>query len=92
MELIIKATQREKRALKGADKIALRVAKVLNKYKINKYYDLDIIDFGFTYERKQELIAQEMALDGVYNLSKIHSQSFCVGIVQFLVFTVEIVN
>ncbi|WP_048322535.1 IS1634 family transposase, partial [Crocosphaera watsonii] len=41
-ELIIKATKREKRALKGADKIALRVAKILNKYKINKYYNLDI--------------------------------------------------
>ena len=67
-ELIIKATKREKRALKGADKIALRVGKVLNKYKINKYYNLEITDSGLTYERKQELIDQEMALDGVYIL------------------------
>ena len=67
-ELIIKAIKREKRALKGADKIALRVGKVLNKYKINKYYTLDITDSGFTYERKQELIDQEMALDGIYIL------------------------
>ncbi len=67
-ELIIKAIKREKRALKGADKIALRVGKVLNKYKINKYYDLDITDFSFNYERKQELIEQEIALDGVYIL------------------------
>ena len=67
-ELIVKATKREKRALKGADKIALRVGKVLNKYKINKYYNLELTESGFTYERKQELIAQEMALDGVYIL------------------------
>ncbi len=67
-ELIIKATKREKRALKGADKIALRVGKILNKYKINKYYNLEITDSGLTYERKQELIDQEMALDGVYIL------------------------
>merc|ERR1711975_196523 len=67
-ELIIKATKREKRALKGADKIALRVGKVLNKYKINKYYNLDITDSGFSYERKQELISEEIALDGVYIL------------------------
>ena len=57
-ELIIKAIKREKRALKGADKIALRVAKVLNKYKINKYYNLNITNLGFTYERKQDLIEQ----------------------------------
>ena len=67
-ELIVQATKREKRALKGADKIALRVGKVLNKYKINKYYNLNITESGFTYERKQELIAQEIALDGVYIL------------------------
>jgi transposase len=67
-ELIIKATKREKRALKGADKIALRVGKVLTKYKINKYYNLAITDSGLTYEQKQKLIDQEMALDGVYIL------------------------
>lgn len=67
-ELIIQATKREKRALKGADKIALRVGKVLNKYKINKYYNLEITELGFTYQRKQEVIAQEIALDGVYIL------------------------
>ena len=63
---IVKATKREKRALKGQDKIALRVAKVLNKYQVNKYYNLDIKDEEFSYERRSELIAQEAALDGVY--------------------------
>ncbi len=63
---IVKATKREKRALKGQDKIAFRVAKVLNKYKVNKYYTLDIKDEEFSYERREELITQEVALDGVY--------------------------
>ncbi len=66
LEQIVKATKREKRALKGQDKIALRVGKILNKYKVNKYYTLDIKDSEFTYERREEIIAQEIALDGVY--------------------------
>ena len=63
---IVKATKREKRALKGQDKIADRVGKILNKYKVNKYYNLDLKEKEFSYERREELIAQEMALDGVY--------------------------
>jgi hypothetical protein len=68
LDLIIQATQREKRALKGQDKIALRVGKVLNQFKVNKYYNLEIIEEGFSYQRKLELIAQETTLDGVYVL------------------------
>jgi transposase len=68
LDLIVQATQREKRALKGQDKIALRVGKVLNKFKVNKYYNLEITEEGFTYQRKAELIAQETALDGIYVL------------------------
>jgi transposase len=68
LDLIVKATQREKRRLKGQDKIALRVGKVLHKYKVNKYYKLEITESDFSYQRKTELIAQETAIDGVYVL------------------------
>ncbi|REJ39891.1 MAG: IS1634 family transposase [Microcystis flos-aquae TF09] len=68
LDLIVQATQREKRALKGQDKIALRVGKVLNQFKVNKYYNLEITEEGFSYQRQRELIAQETALDGVYVL------------------------
>ena len=68
LDLIVQATQREKRALKGQDKIALRVGKVLNQFKVNKYYNLEITEEGFSYQRKLELIAQETVLDGVYVL------------------------
>ena len=66
---IVKATKREKRALKGQDKIALRVGKVLNKYRVNKYYTLAIKDAEFSYERRSELIAQEAAVE--WHLRKI---------------------
>ncbi|WNF14770.1 IS1634 family transposase [Microcystis aeruginosa] len=68
LDLIVQATQREKRALKGQDKIALRVGKVLDQFKVNKYYNLEITEEGFSYQRKLELIAQETVLDGVYVL------------------------
>ena len=68
IDLIVQATQREKRALKGQDKIALRVGKILNQFKVNKYYNLEITEEGFSYQRQLELIAQETALDGVYVL------------------------
>ncbi|ARI79909.1 IS1634 family transposase [Microcystis aeruginosa] len=68
LDLIVQATQREKRALKGQDKIALRVGKILNQFKVNRYYNLEITEEGFSYQRKLELIAQETALDGVYVL------------------------
>jgi transposase len=42
------------------------VAKVINKYRVNKYYNLEIEDSSFNYSRKLDLIAQEIALDGVY--------------------------
>ena len=44
------------------------MGKVINKYKVNKYYDLEMSESGFSYQRKTELIAQEIALDGVYVL------------------------
>ena len=66
LEQIVSATKREKRALKGQDKIALRVGKIFHKYKVSKYYTLDIKDEEFSYSRREEIIEREIALDGVY--------------------------
>ena len=60
------ATTREKRALKGADKIGLRVGKVLNKFKVGKLFEIEITDSYFAYVRKSEVIEREKILDGVY--------------------------
>ena len=63
---IAKATRRGKGPLKGEDKIALRVGKVIGKYKMAKHFVLDIKDQSFGYRRDAESIAREAALDGLY--------------------------
>jgi hypothetical protein len=52
--------------LTSADAIGLRVGKVVNQYKVAKHFELAISDHAFTFERRQEAIATEAALDGVY--------------------------
>ena len=66
LEPIAAATRRERRPYRGRDRIALRVGKVLNKYKMAKHFDLDITDGSFAYRRNPESIAAEAALDGLY--------------------------
>jgi Transposase DDE domain len=65
---ITAATARDKRPVRGRDKIALRVGKVINHYKMAKHFDLDITDDSFTFTRKDDQIAAEAALDGIYVL------------------------
>lgn len=65
---IAAATRREKRPLRGKDKIALRVGKVINHYKMAKHFTLQITDEAFTFTRNTEAIAAEAALDGIYVL------------------------
>ena len=66
LEKIVRATQRTRQRLHGADKIGLRVGTVRNKYKVGKHFALTITDDAFSYARKQEQITKEAALDGLY--------------------------
>jgi transposase len=66
LDKIVQATMRRARTLKGKDKIALRVGKVVNKAKVGKYFDLNITDDAFSYARNEERISQDAALDGFY--------------------------
>jgi transposase len=52
--------------LKGADAIGLRVGKVVNQYKVAKHFELAIAETSFTFARKDDAIAAEAALDGIY--------------------------
>jgi len=52
--------------LVGADEIGLRVGKVINQYKVAKHFELAIGDKSFTFVRKDDAIAAEAALDGIY--------------------------
>jgi hypothetical protein len=54
--------------LHGADRIGLRVGKLINTYKMAKHFDLAITDTTLTVTRKQKQIAAEAALDGIYVL------------------------
>jgi transposase len=65
---IAAATTRTRRPLRGEDKIALRVGKVINRYKMAKHFHLDITDEALTFTRNEDAIAAEAALDGIYVL------------------------
>ena len=65
---IAAATRRERRPLRGKDKIALRVGKVINHYKMAKHFTIEITEDSFTFTRNTEAIAAEAALDGIYVL------------------------
>jgi len=66
LEKVAVATRRPKRALRGQDKIGLRVGKVLGRFKMAKHFEIEITDTRFRYRRKQEAIEAEAALDGIY--------------------------
>ena len=68
LQTIAAATRRARRPLRGKDKIALRVGKVRNKFKMAKHFDLEITDEAFTFTRNQDSITAEAALDGIYVL------------------------
>jgi len=63
---ITKATRRKKDPLRGKKDIALRVGKIIDKYKVGKHFKLTITSANFKFERKEEQIKTEAALDGFY--------------------------
>ena len=65
---IAAATRRATRPLRGKDKIALRVGKVFNHYKMAKHFTIEITDESFRFTRNTEGITVEAALDGIYVL------------------------
>jgi len=76
-EELLQATERELApirtrvqagTLQGKAEIGLAVGAVANKYKVKKYFLLEIGDDRFDYRRDQERIAEEAALDGIYVL------------------------
>ena len=54
--------------LVGADKIGVRVGRVVNKYKVAKHFELTIENAAFSYCIDQSKVEQESALDGIYVL------------------------
>jgi hypothetical protein len=65
---IAAACARARRPLRGQDKIAVRVDRVLNRRKVAKHFITDIGEDHFSYHRNQDSITAEAALDGIYVL------------------------
>jgi hypothetical protein len=65
---IAAACDRARAPLRGKDKIALRIGKVLNRRKVAKHFTIAITDDSFSYARDQDSITAEAALDGIYVL------------------------
>ena len=72
---LLEATERElekvqrmvaRGTLKDEGKIGVRVGRVVNKYKVAKLMKLEIGDKTFTFQRNEDAIAAEAALDGLY--------------------------
>lgn len=63
---IAAATQRARRPLRGQQAITLRVGRVIQRFHMAKHLTLTITDSGVAWVRKDEGIAAEAALDGLY--------------------------
>jgi Transposase DDE domain len=63
---IAAATQRARKPLRGEQDIALRVGKVINHFHMGKHIELFITHDALTWRRREDQIAQEAALDGLY--------------------------
>jgi hypothetical protein len=63
---IAMATQRKRRPLRGKAEIGLEVGKLIDKHKMAKHFEITITEERFIYQRRQEAIAAEARLDGLY--------------------------
>ena len=68
LEKIAAACARARRPLRGTDKIAVRVDRVLNRRKVARHFTIEITDDSLRYARDQDSIAAEATLDGIYVL------------------------
>ena len=75
LDKIVAATNRSQRRLTGAEKIGVRVGKIINRYSVAKHFNLSITDNSFSYERHSEKIAAEANLDGMYVIRTSVSES-----------------
>lgn len=65
---IAEAYRRERRPLRGTEQLALRVGKVLNKFKMQEHFMIEVGDDSFSFSPNEASLQEEAALDGVYVL------------------------
>jgi transposase len=75
LDKIVTATTRSHRRLVGAEKIGVRVGKIINRYQVAKHFHLLITENSFSYERNSDKIEAEAKLDGMYVIRTSVSES-----------------
>ena len=60
------AVERKRDPLRGKAEIGLKVGALLDQHKMAKHYELTIGDTSFAWRRKEDAIAAEAQLDGIY--------------------------
>jgi len=65
--------------LTGADKIGIRVGKLIGTYKMAKHFDIAVTDTTLTVTRRQADIDAEASLDGIYVIRCQRSSNSLVG-------------
>jgi hypothetical protein len=63
---VTKAVTRQRKPLRGSDRIGLAAGAVLNRFKMGKHFILTITDDHFAFARNLEAIEAEGQLDGIY--------------------------
>ena len=66
LDLVVRAVKRDNRPLRGADNISVRADRALRSHKVAKHFTTTATEDAFSYERDEEKIAEEAALDGIY--------------------------
>jgi len=66
LDAVVAAVSRQRSPLRGKDKIGLRVGRDIKGTKMGKHFELRIGDDTFSYHRREDSIANEAALDGLY--------------------------
>jgi len=65
LDAIAASVRRARKPLRGTDKIALAVGRIIDRYKMAKHFTITITDDALTFTRNAPQIAAEAALDGV---------------------------
>jgi hypothetical protein len=68
LQKIADAVTRQNRPLRGKDKIALRLGRVINARKVGKHFVTEIGEDSFSFHKDEAKIAAEAVLDGIYVL------------------------
>jgi len=66
LKKLSREVSRRTRTILSAAEIGMKAGRIINKYKVAKHFTLDIGDGRIAWTRKEEGIAREKALDGIY--------------------------